>query len=77
MQSEHKKAEAEALQKHQMAAKRSDWAKDAMKNQKSDGFYTCKCGSKKTSYYQQQTRGADEPMTVFIECLDCHNKWKM
>lgn len=26
-----------------------------------DGMLTCKCGSKKTSYYELQTRSADEP----------------
>jgi transcription elongation factor S-II len=44
---------------------------------KTDGFYTCKkCGSKHTTYFQMQTRGADEPMTNFITCINCGNKWK-
>jgi DNA-directed RNA polymerase subunit M/transcription elongation factor TFIIS len=39
--------------------------------------YTCrKCHSKKCSYYQQQVRGADEPMTIFINCVNCGNRWK-
>ena len=39
--------------------------------------YTCrKCYSKKCSYYQQQVRGADEPMTIFINCVNCGNRWK-
>ena len=31
---------------------------------------------KKCTYYQLQTRSADEPMTTFITCLNCNNKWK-
>ncbi|KAM7191798.1 RNA polymerase II elongation factor [Naviculisporaceae sp. PSN 640] len=35
-----------------------------------------KCGQKKVSYSQAQTRSADEPMTTFCECLVCGNRWK-
>jgi transcription elongation factor S-II len=35
-----------------------------------------KCGQKKVSYSQAQTRSADEPMTTFCECLHCGNRWK-
>lgn len=39
--------------------------------------YTCrKCGSKKCSHYTLQTRSSDEPMTVYISCLDCGKNWK-
>jgi transcription elongation factor S-II len=39
--------------------------------------FTCrKCRSKKCTYYQMQTRSADEPMTVFVTCLDCSTRWK-
>lgn len=27
-------------------------------------------------YYQLQTRSADEPMTTFVTCLECHKRWK-
>ncbi|KAF2155822.1 transcription elongation factor S-II family protein [Myriangium duriaei CBS 260.36] len=38
---------------------------------------TCgKCGQKKVSYSQAQTRSADEPMTTFCECTVCGNRWK-
>jgi DNA-directed RNA polymerase subunit M/transcription elongation factor TFIIS len=40
--------------------------------------FTCfKCGKNKTTYTQAQTRSADEPMTTFVSCLMCPNKWKM
>jgi transcription elongation factor S-II len=39
--------------------------------------FTCrKCYSKKCTYYQLQTRSADEPMTTFVSCLDCGKRWK-
>ena len=41
------------------------------------GFFTCqKCKSKKTTYYQLQTRSADEPMTTYVSCLNCDKRWK-
>jgi len=41
-----------------------------------DDFTCFKCKSKKCSYYQLQTRSADEPMTTFVSCLECGNRWK-
>jgi DNA-directed RNA polymerase subunit M/transcription elongation factor TFIIS len=40
-------------------------------------FKCRKCNSRETSYYELQTRSADEPMTQFITCLNCNNRWKM
>jgi DNA-directed RNA polymerase subunit M/transcription elongation factor TFIIS len=39
-------------------------------------FKCRKCGSKECSYYEVQTRSADEPMTQFITCIQCNNRWK-
>jgi len=41
-----------------------------------DGFTCRKCKSKECSYYQLQTRSADEPMTTFVTCIICGNRWK-
>ena len=41
-----------------------------------DEFKCYKCKQRKCTYYQLQTRSADEPMTTFITCLNCGNKWK-
>lgn len=43
----------------------------------SDALRCGKCGQKKVSYTQAQTRSADEPMTTFCECTVCGNRWKV
>ena len=43
----------------------------------SDSLKCGKCGQKKVSYSQAQTRSADEPMTTFCECTVCGNRWKV
>jgi DNA-directed RNA polymerase subunit M/transcription elongation factor TFIIS len=41
------------------------------------GQFQCgKCKSVKTTYYQMQTRSADEPMTTYVTCTNCNNRWK-
>ena len=35
-----------------------------------------KCRSKRCSHYQMQTRSADEPMTTYVTCLDCGNRYR-
>ena len=40
-------------------------------------LFTCKrCGKARTRYWEMQTRSADEPMTVFIRCLNCGKEWR-
>ena len=42
-----------------------------------DGMFKCgKCKTYKTTYYQMQTRSADEPMTTYVTCTNCNFKWK-
>ena len=39
--------------------------------------YTCgRCHKKQCTYYQLQTRSADEPMTTFVTCLNCGKRWR-
>lgn len=38
--------------------------------------FRCRCGSNDVSFYQQQTRSADEPMTNFCHCHKCGRDWR-
>ena len=43
----------------------------------STDIYKCgRCKKRMCSYYQLQTRSADEPMTTFVTCLNCSLRWK-
>ncbi|KAK3547539.1 hypothetical protein QTP86_024470 [Hemibagrus guttatus] len=41
-----------------------------------DMFVCGKCKGKSCTYTQVQTRSADEPMTTFVMCNQCGNRWK-
>ncbi|RDX70531.1 Transcription elongation factor TFIIS, partial [Mucuna pruriens] len=41
-----------------------------------DQFKCGRCGQRKCTYYQMQTRSADEPMTTYVTCVVCSNRWK-
>lgn len=49
---------------------------DTQQEAMTDTFKCRKCHSNKCSYYQMQTRSADEPMTTFVTCIECANRWK-
>lgn len=76
------KEKREAEMKAAFDAARCDWedANRAAINKKcgrGDGGLKCgKCKSMNTTYYQQQTRSADEPMTNFCRCIDCGHRWR-
>ena len=54
-----------------------DASKYNTKIEASTDMFTCKkCKSKKCTYYELQTRSADEPMTIFVSCLDCGAHFK-
>ena len=45
--------------------------------QASTNMYTCKkCRSTRCTYYEMQTRSADEAATIFVTCLDCGKHWR-
>jgi len=50
--------------------------KEAIQASATDMFKCFKCYKRKCTYFELQTRSADEPMTIFITCLECGNKWK-
>ena len=54
-----------------------DASKYVDNTQASTDMFTCKkCRSKRCTYYELQTRSADEPATVFVTCLDCGKHWR-
>ncbi|XP_030074590.1 transcription elongation factor A protein 3 isoform X2 [Microcaecilia unicolor] len=57
----------EAIREHQMAKTGGT---------QTDLFQCSKCKKKNCSYNQVQTRSADEPMTTFVLCNECGNRWK-
>jgi transcription elongation factor S-II len=51
--------------------------KGVAKNTNKEGIFKCRrCKSNNTTYTQLQTRSSDEPMTSFILCENCGNRWK-
>lgn len=41
-----------------------------------NNFRCHNCKSNECTYYQLQTRSADEPMTTFVTCIKCGSNWK-
>ena len=41
-----------------------------------DQFLCGRCHKRECTYYEMQTRSADEPMTIFITCLNCGKHWR-
>lgn len=84
MLSEAKREEMQAQAQELVDARRMDWREknqDEINKQcgiaNMEGMFECgRCKSKKTHYYQKQTRSADEPMTTFVTCLNCGKKWR-
>jgi DNA-directed RNA polymerase subunit M/transcription elongation factor TFIIS len=46
------------------------------KSMATDKFTCSRCWKKECTYYEMQTRSADEPMTIFISCLNCGKHWR-
>ena len=46
------------------------------KEQGTDIFKCGRCKKNNCTYFQLQTRSADEPMTTFVTCLECSKRWK-
>jgi len=42
-----------------------------------DQFRCSRCYKRECTYTELQTRSADEPMTVFVCCINCGHRWKM
>jgi DNA-directed RNA polymerase subunit M/transcription elongation factor TFIIS len=46
------------------------------KSRATDQFKCRRCSKRECTYYELQTRSADEPMTIFITCLNCGKEWR-
>jgi transcription elongation factor S-II len=46
------------------------------KSRATDQFKCRRCHKRECTYYELQTRSADEPMTCFISCLNCGKEWR-
>jgi len=46
------------------------------KDMATDQFRCNRCNKRQCTYYEMQTRSADEPMTIFVRCLNCGKQWR-
>lgn len=46
------------------------------KSRATDEYKCRRCGKRECTFYEMQTRSADEPTTIFITCLNCGQKWR-
>ena len=46
------------------------------KSMATDQFFCKRCKKRECTYYELQTRSADEPMTIFIQCVNCGKQWR-
>ena len=68
---------------HQEGQRRTEWLLEVYPKHIekhidiTDSVLQCgKCKQNTVDYYEKQTRGADEPMTLFANCLTCGNRWR-
>lgn len=64
-----------------MALKREKYEKEQYGNtmRATTDMFICpnpKCRKRECTYYELQTRSADEPMTKFIKCCICSREWR-
>ena len=61
---------------HELRDRREEKQLEGNKSMATNMFKCRACGKSMCTYYQLQTRSADEPMTTFIQCVNCGNRWK-
>ncbi|XP_073987333.1 RNA polymerase II elongation factor [Rhodnius prolixus] len=75
---------AEEMASDEMKALRNKFVKESIddaqlatvQGTKTDLLKCAKCKKRNCTYNQVQTRSADEPMTTFVMCNECGNRWK-
>ncbi|XP_027025307.1 transcription elongation factor A protein 1 isoform X2 [Tachysurus fulvidraco] len=78
------KMTAEEMASDELKEMRKNMTKEAIRDHQmaktggtSTDLFTCgRCKKNKCTYTQVQTRSADEPMTTFVFCNECGNRWK-
>lgn len=77
------KMSLEEMQSEDMKSKDKEYIKDSLLSSQmatatadTDIFICGKCKQRKCTYVQLQTRSCDEPMTTFVTCTVCGNRWK-
>ena len=57
-------------------SKRDRYLYEINKEMATDQYECGRCHKRQCTYYQLQTRSADEPMTTFVTCLNCGKRWR-
>ncbi len=58
--------------------KKRDFIEHKKNNMATSDAYECrKCKQRKCKVYSLQTRSADEPMTIFVQCEVCNYSWRI
>ena len=76
---------SEEMASEEVKTLREKFTKDAIEEHQmsvqggtaTDMFKCGKCKKSNCTYNQVQTRSADEPMTTFVFCRECGNRWKV
>lgn len=58
------------------AMKREAKMLEVDKSMATEMFKCSRCQKRQCTYYEMQTRSADEPMTQFVRCLNCGKQWR-
>jgi len=65
-------------EKYEKILKKKSIEEAKKKNKATTSAFKCsKCGNRKTTVEEKQTRAADEPATLYITCTICDHKWTM
>ncbi|XP_023874743.1 transcription elongation factor TFIIS [Quercus suber] len=71
------KRQSENIQIQLKSLKRCMHDADEEEKATTDMFQCSRCRERKCTYYQMQTRSADEPMTTYVTCCKCSKRWKV
>ena len=63
-------------EKYSEIIKKKQIEENVKKNEATSNAYKCpKCKKRKCFVEEKQTRSADEPSTIYVECAECGYKW--